>query len=114
MIERTTRIVVLPPGEPLFSEMATEIEIQDEAGGEFVVLRQCRDTADKVGEIVVDTEEWPFLRAAIDRMVAQCQPTKEDLAQKHPLHHCKKCGELIGHGHEEVCTGRKEPPPDAF
>lgn len=74
MIERTTRIVVLPPGEPLFSELATEIEIQDEAGGEFVVVRQCRDTADKAGEIKVDPEEWPELRAAVDRMVAQCQP----------------------------------------
>ena len=98
MIERTTRIVVLPPGEPLFSELATEIEIQDEAGGEFVVIRQCRDTADKAGEIKVDPEEWPELRAAVDRMVAQCQPEEEDRGNKH---HCQSCGELISNGNGE-------------
>lgn len=104
MIERTTRIVVLPPGEPLFSELATEIEIQDEAGGEFVVVRQCRDTADKAGEIKVDPEEWPELRAAVDRMVAQCQPEKEDGGKKH---HCQSCGELISNGHKESCAAMK-------
>lgn len=39
-IERVIKVVVLPDGEPIFSEHATEIEIQDEAGGEFVVVRQ--------------------------------------------------------------------------
>ena len=104
MIERTTRIVVLPPGEPLFSELATEIEIQDEAGGEFVVIRQCRDTADKAGEIKVDPEEWPELRAAVDRMVAQCQPEEEGGGNKH---HCQSCGELISNGNEESCAAMK-------
>jgi hypothetical protein len=33
---RTVKIAVLMKGEPLFDESTTEIEIIDEAGGEFL------------------------------------------------------------------------------
>lgn len=71
-ITRTTRLHVLPEDQPLFSELATEVEINDEAGGEFVVVRQ---TYGKNGEneIRVDPEEWPEIKAAIDRMIAECR-----------------------------------------
>lgn len=72
-IERVIKVVVLPDGEPIFSEHATEIEIQDEAGGEFVVVRQTYGSEGK-NEIRLTDEEWPMVRAAIDRMMARCQP----------------------------------------
>ena len=72
-IERVIKVVVLPDGEPVFSEHATEIEIQDESGGEFVVVRQTYGSEGK-NEIRLTDEEWPMVRAAIDRMMARCQP----------------------------------------
>lgn len=64
---RVTRVHVLPEGEPIFSEQAFTVEIDDEAGGEFVVVRDCE------GKIRLNPEEWPALRKAIDRMVKECR-----------------------------------------
>lgn len=69
---RVTQLVVVPKGEPLFSEMATTIEITDEAGGgEFVLVSQVGRV--DVGKITINPEEWPALRAAINRLVRQCR-----------------------------------------
>ena len=65
---RVTRLHVLPEGEPLFSEKAFTVEIDDEAGGEFVVVH------DWEGKIRLNPEEWPALRRAIGRMVKECRP----------------------------------------
>ena len=70
METRTVQIIVLPKGQPLFSERATRVEVVDEAAGEFVVIRQ------EDGEVGINPEEWPELRAAIDRMIAECRETK--------------------------------------
>ena len=64
---RTTRTTVLPEGERIYSERATHVEISDEAGGEFVVLRQTE------GEIRIDPQEWPCLRGAIDDAFDRCE-----------------------------------------
>lgn len=69
---RVTRIVLVPDGEPLFSETATTVEIEDEAGGEFVEVSQHGFT--DAGKIQINPEEWPALRAAINRMVRECRP----------------------------------------
>jgi len=68
---RVTRIVVAPPNEPTFSEMATTVEIEDEAGGEFVEVSQ--HGAPELGKIQISPEEWPALRAAINRLVRACR-----------------------------------------
>jgi len=68
---RVTQIVVCPPGEPLFSEMATTVQITDEAAGEFVEVSQTG--APGIGKVQINREEWPALRAAINRMVRQCR-----------------------------------------
>ena len=68
---RTTALTVAPVGEPTFSEMATTIGICDEAAGEFVEVKQ-RGRVD-IGKIQIYPEEWPALRDAIDRMVAECR-----------------------------------------
>ncbi len=70
-LPRTTRICVLPAGKPLFSECATSVEIEDDVGGEFVVVRQ--DTAPGRGSIAINPDEWKAVRKAIDDMVAQCR-----------------------------------------
>lgn len=69
---RVLEIAVVPPGEPTFNEMATRIRIEDEAGGEFVVIRQQTLKA-KPGEIEIDPKEWPVLRDAIERMINECR-----------------------------------------
>lgn len=66
-ITRATRLHVMPEGEPLFSELAYTVEIDDEAAGEFVVV------CDFEGKIRIDAKEWPALREAIDRMVKECR-----------------------------------------
>lgn len=68
---RITRLVVVPEGEALFSELATTVEIDDEASGEFVIVEQCGRT--DIGKIAINPEEWPALRAAINRMVRACR-----------------------------------------
>ena len=70
MITRVTKLTITPDGEPLFSERATDVLIDDIAAGEFVVVEQ---RADGMGKIAIDPDEWPTLRAAINRMVKGCQ-----------------------------------------
>jgi predicted transport protein len=68
---RVTQIVVCPPTEPLFSEMATTVQITDEAAGEFVEVSQTG--APGIGKVQITPEDWPALRAAINRLVRQCR-----------------------------------------
>lgn len=68
---RVTRIAVGPADELLFSEMVTTVEIVDESGGEFVEVSQ--HGAPEIGKIQISPEEWPALRAAINRMMRQCR-----------------------------------------
>ena len=69
---RITRLTVAPKGQPLFSELATHIEITDEAAGEFVVVKQQRD-AGTDQSVAIEPGEWLVLRDAIGRMVAECR-----------------------------------------
>ncbi|NCC40580.1 MAG: hypothetical protein EOM21_14230 [Gammaproteobacteria bacterium] len=65
-----TRMTIVPAGEPLFHERGWTIEIEDESGGEFLIVRSHSDTPT---EIRIDADEWPALRAAIDAMAARCR-----------------------------------------
>ena len=67
---RTLSFVVLPDGDPIFSERATTITICDESGGEFVEVEQ--GGAPGFGKIAINPKEWPELKSAIDRMVSEC------------------------------------------
>ena len=73
---RVMKIVVVPIGEPIFSERATSIEIDDEGGGEFLKITQHGGHADITTSICIDPEEWEFIRLEVDRMMASCR--KED------------------------------------
>jgi hypothetical protein len=63
---RVTQLTVVPDGKPIFDESATQVEITDEGGGEFLVIRQ---TGAGGGQIRLDVDEWPTIREAIERMI---------------------------------------------
>jgi len=65
---RTTQIMVHPADSQILSEMVTTVSIDDEGGGEFVKVEQVN-----TGSILINPDEWPELRAAIDRMIAECE-----------------------------------------
>ena len=57
-----------PEDGPL-SERATEIEIINEGAGEFLSIHQDASIAN--GNITIDPEEWPSLKAAIEAAFAE-------------------------------------------
>jgi len=67
---RVTRISVLPAGQPIFSEQCTHVTIDDEAGGEFLVITQQSGSTDvKEQQIQITPEEWPNIRGAIETLL---------------------------------------------
>jgi hypothetical protein len=68
---RTLSLLVGRPQDPIFSELATTVSIADEAGGEFVRVRQ--EAMTENGVIHIDPGEWPVLRDAIERMLGECR-----------------------------------------
>ena len=71
---RTVKVSVAPKGEPLFDNGVTNIEIADEAAGEFLEVSQCGESNE--GKIIIDPCEWPVLRAAINKMIKECREYK--------------------------------------
>jgi hypothetical protein len=65
---RITRLTITPNKFPLFCEAGFNIELMDEAAGEFV-----RVSGTHEGELKIDPSEWPILRRAIDRMIQRCR-----------------------------------------
>lgn len=70
---RVLKVVVLPLNEPLFSKRATEIEITDAAGGEYVIIRQDDIEGEERQKVAFDKLEWPAIRNAIDLMIGMCR-----------------------------------------
>jgi hypothetical protein len=71
----TSRITVLPKGEPIFSYQATEISIVDEAAGPFFEIKQFP----QVGEeqtIKFDVEEWPIIAKAVGKLIQEIEKLK--------------------------------------
>ena len=66
----TTQSRVIRAGENLDGEGVTIIGIDDEGGGAFVTVRQEEQL--NANEIHIDPDEWPAVRAAINRMVREC------------------------------------------
>lgn len=66
---RVTRVTVLPEGEPVFSERATHIEIEDEAAGEFVKVSQEGGNVDSEKFVLFgDRAEWNAIKSAAETM----------------------------------------------
>ena len=72
METRITSLIVLPEGEPIFSELATIVRIEDESGGEYIIVSQ--DSVPGRGNVAINPEEWPDIRDAIERMMKECRP----------------------------------------
>ena len=72
---RITRVTVLPKNDDLWSERATEISIEDERGGEFVLIRQNGNHALN-GEVRIDPEEWRWVCEQIGAMILLCRTRK--------------------------------------
>lgn len=68
---RIIKLVVAPKDEPIFSKMATTIEIDDEAAGEYV--RICQLSRGENSTVCFDPVEWVAIRSAIDYMVSKCR-----------------------------------------
>ena len=66
-----TAITILPEGEPLFSERATEIKIVDEAAGPFLEITQT-GVSGNTGTIQIDSPEWPAIREAVEKLLETC------------------------------------------
>lgn len=69
---RKTQGVLVPDGEPIYSERGYTLTITDDSGGEFLVVF-CHDDQCQNGEIRLDPSDWPALRSAIDEMVKECR-----------------------------------------
>lgn len=70
-VVRVTRLSVLPPSEPLFSEQCTHITIVDEAAGEYLEIEQQSGSVDaKKQTIMVTPEEWPALKQAVETLIS--------------------------------------------
>lgn len=74
---REVKWCVVPKKETLFSEMATYVEIVDEAGGEFLVISQSGGNKG-LQEIRLDVEEWEAVKKAVDYAAALCRIKNED------------------------------------
>lgn len=61
-------LIVKPVGEPLFSEMATIISVDDEAAGPFVTIRQESGNTSGERSISVEPVEWDAIKRAVQRL----------------------------------------------
>ena len=68
---RITSYTVAPAGEPTYSEQATQVNLVDESGGEFIEV--CQSGRSDLGKIAINPDEWPELRKAIDSLIKQCR-----------------------------------------
>jgi hypothetical protein len=64
---RTTKMIVGVKNQQIFDDSVTEIEIVDEAAGEFLEVSQ------EGGKLRFDPEEWPHVRDAVEKMFKLCR-----------------------------------------
>lgn len=74
--QRIMTIAVMPVGQPTFSELTTNVSIDDEGAGEFVIVEQSGRT--DIGKIAIDPYEWLTLRDVIDHMISGCRGERDD------------------------------------
>jgi hypothetical protein len=63
-------IIVYPEGEAWFHELATEVCIEDEGGGYYVVLNQSPDDP-KPGQVRLDPDELEAVYTAAKQLLTQ-------------------------------------------
>ena len=60
-------------GDPIFANSVTHVEIDDEAAGEFVLIKQIHESAEP-GEISVENGQWEAIKAAVEQLLSETQP----------------------------------------
>lgn len=63
-------ILVYPEGEPWFHELATEVYLDDEGAGHFIVLKQSPDNPER-GEVRIEPEELDLIYSAAKQLLTQ-------------------------------------------
>ena len=72
-------MTVLPAGEPIFSEKATVITIEDEAAGEYIKITQQTDATFESNQTVAfDQEEWEEVTDVVNQMFGEIRRYKEE------------------------------------
>jgi hypothetical protein len=72
----TSRITVLPKGEPIFSHQATEISIVDEAAGPFIEIKQFPQEGDEQ-TIKFNVDEWTYIAKAVGKILQEIEKLEE-------------------------------------
>lgn len=67
--------LVGPEGCSIFNELATTVSLDDEGGGEYIVLQQSHGRPE--GDIRIEPAEWPTLKAAIDKALTYAKGDPE-------------------------------------
>ena len=62
-------MIIMPEGEAIFHPHAIEVTIDDEAGGEFLLVHQNGEET-VPGQIWINPADWPLLRQTINDMIA--------------------------------------------
>jgi hypothetical protein len=69
-VQTIKSIMVHPEGEPWFHELATEVSLEDERGGYYVVLTQSPD-APELGQVRLDPKELDAVYSAAKQLLTQ-------------------------------------------
>jgi molecular chaperone DnaK (HSP70) len=85
----TSRITVLPKGEPIFSYQATEISIVDEAAGPFFEIKQFPEVGEEQS-IKFDVDEWPIIAKAVGKLIQEIEKLKQDIDWDKEVESCRK------------------------
>jgi hypothetical protein len=72
----TSRITVLPKGEPIFSHQATEISIVDEAAGPFIEIKQFPQEGDEQ-TIKFNVDEWSYIAKAVGKILQEIEKLEQ-------------------------------------
>lgn len=74
-LTRATRYTIAPVGEPLFAERAIQVELDDEAAGEYIKITTQFDDAEKQ-QIGIDIAEWPHVATAVRKLIKESERNK--------------------------------------
>ena len=73
--------IVRPEDGTLYDERAFEVRLEDDGGGVFLELKSYADDA-KAGEIRIDDECWPVLKATIEAAFKVVSEIDKDTGEK--------------------------------
>ena len=63
-LTRVTRLTISPPGEPIFSDQTIDVEIEDDAAGEYIKISNPSGQS-----ICINPDEWPFVKDAVENLL---------------------------------------------